>query len=208
MVDIWEDAMPSGSSPATDAAAFEDEVAPHLPWLLRMALRLTRHEQAAEDLLQDTLERGFVHFGRFQPGTNVRAWLFQIMRNVRISAYRSTARRPATTSLDVVDEHVVSEAVRHRAAMPSDVEALVVSRLGEEAILHAIERLPEAYRLAVVLSDVEGDSYREMAVLLDVPLGTVTSRLHRGRKQLQRMLWNEAHRSGPVTDADRVRGAA
>ena len=200
--------MPSGSSPATDAAAFEDEVAPHLPWLLRMALRLTRHEQAAEDLLQDTLERGFVHFGRYRPGTNVRAWLFQIMRNVRISAYRSAARRPATTSLDEIEEHLAAGALRHRDAMPSNLEALVASRLGEEAILHAIERLPEEYRRTVVLFDVEGYSYKETAALLDVPLGTVTSRLHRGRKQLQRTLWNETHRSGFVTNADQVPGAA
>src|SRR5215470_13358296 len=106
IVDHREDAMPSGSSPAMGASAFENEVAPHVLWLSRMAFRLTQHEQAAEDLLQDTLERGFVHFARYQPGTNVRAWLLQIMRNVRISAYRSAARRPVTSSLDDADEHL------------------------------------------------------------------------------------------------------
>jgi RNA polymerase sigma-70 factor, ECF subfamily len=207
-VDIWEDAMPSELSPARDAAAFEDEVAPHLPWLLRMALRLTRHEQAAEDLLQDTLERGFVHFGRYQPATNVRAWPFQIMRNVRISAYRSAARRPAMMSLDAVEQHSAPGSVLTETLLQGSVESLVVSRLGEEAILHAIERLPKEYRLTVVLSDVEGYAYKEMAALLDVPLGTVTSRLHRGRRQLQRTLWNQAHAAGHLMDANQVSGAA
>jgi RNA polymerase sigma-70 factor (ECF subfamily) len=92
--------------------------------------------------------------------------------------------------------------------MPSNVEALVVSRLGEEAILHAIELLPEEYRRTVGLFDVEGYSYKEMAALLDVPLGTVTSRLHRGRKQLQRTLWNQAHAAGHPVDANQMSGAA
>jgi RNA polymerase sigma-70 factor (ECF subfamily) len=200
--------MPSELSPARDAAAFEDEVAPHLPWLLRMALRLTRHEQAAEDLLQDTLERSFVSFGRYEPGTNIRGWLFPIMQNIRISAYRSAARRPATASLDGIEEHLTSGIVRHRGGMPGSVEELVVSRLGEEAILHAIERLPKEYRLTVVLSEVEGYSYKEMAALLDVPLGTVTSRLHLGRKQLQWMLRDEARVPKMLAEPNQVPGAA
>lgn len=188
IVEVREDARSSEARATMGAAAFEDEVAPHIPWLLRMARRLTQHEQAAEDLLQDTLERGFVHFGRYRPGTNVRAWLCQVMRNVRISAYRSAARRPVTTWLNGFEEHSASGPVCREGFSPSSVESLVVSRLGEEAILGAIDRLPEEYRRTVLLSDVEGYSYKEMAALLDVPMGTVTSRLHRGRRQLQRMV--------------------
>jgi RNA polymerase sigma-70 factor (ECF subfamily) len=92
--------------------------------------------------------------------------------------------------------------------MLSNVEALVVSRVGDEATLRAIERLPEEYRLTVVLSDVEGYSYKETAALLDVPFGTVTSRLHRGRRQLQRTLWDEAHAAGHLVDANQISGAA
>ena len=157
--------------------AFTAEVAPHLHLLLRTATRLMRDEQAAEDLLQDTLERAFVHFRRYEPGTNMRAWLLRIMNNLRISGYRHFARRPQADSLDEVEEFSLYRAVRQEGIAPADVESLVLNRVGEESILHAIDRLPEDFRMVVVLADVEGFSYKDMAAILDIPIGTVTSRL-------------------------------
>jgi len=172
-----------------------------------MALRLTQDEQAAEDLLQDTLERAFQNFKRYEPGTNVRAWLLRIMSNVRISGFRRSARRPQTSSLEDAEDFSLYRAVRTQGIAPHDVEAVVLNRIGEEAILHAIDRLPEDFRMVVVLSDVEGFSYKEMASILEVPIGTVTSRLYRGRKQLQRSLWEHARETGILASAQQTRSA-
>lgn len=191
----------------TAGDVFTNEVAPHLHLLFRMALRLAQNEQAAEDLLQDTLERAFQNFRRYEPGTNVRAWLLRIMSNVRISGFRRSARRPQTSSLEDAEDFSLYRAVRTQGIAPVDVEAVVLNRIGEEAILHAIDRLPEDFRMVVVLSDVEGFSYREMAAILDVPIGTVTSRLYRGRKQLQRSLWEHARDAGILVSAQSTRTA-
>ncbi len=190
-----------------DGDVFTSEVAPHLHSLYRMALRLAQDEQAAEDLLQDTLERAFQNFKRYEPGTNVRAWLLRIMSNVRISGFRRSARRPQTSSLEDAEDFSLYRAVRTQGIAPLDVEAVVLNRIGEEAILHAIDGLPEDFRMVVVLSDVEGFSYKEMASILEVPIGTVTSRLYRGRKQLQRSLWDHARETGILASAQPTRSA-
>lgn len=123
-----------------------------------MALRLTQEEQAAEDLLQDTLERAFPNFERYEPGTNIRAWLLRIMSNVRISSFRRSARRPQTSSLEDAEDFSLHRAVRIRGIAPLDVEAMILNRIGEKTILRAIDRLPEDFRIAVVLSEAEGFS--------------------------------------------------
>jgi RNA polymerase sigma-70 factor, ECF subfamily len=192
---------------STCGDVFTAEVAPHLHMLYRTALRMTRQEQAAEDLLQDTLERAFLNFRRYQPGTNIRAWLLRIMSNVRISGFRHVARRPQTSSLDDMEEFSIYGAAWTEGITTVDVESSVLNRIGEEAILTAIDRLPEDFRMVVVLADVEGFSYKEMASILDVPLGTVTSRLFRGRQQLQRALWDHAREAGILTGARRSRSA-
>ena len=200
--------MPTTTRPAPTAGdAFTAEVAPHLHMLYRTALRMTQQEQAAEDLLQDTLERAFLNFSRYEPGTNIRAWLLRIMSNVRISGFRRVARRPQTSSLDDLEELSIYGAARADGIATADVESAVLNRIGEEAILQAIDRLPEDFRMVVVLADVEGFSYKEMAAILDVPIGTVTSRLFRGRQQLQRSLWEHARESGYVAGARRSRSA-
>jgi RNA polymerase sigma-70 factor (ECF subfamily) len=172
-----------------------------------MALRLTREEQAAEDLLQDTLERAFVNFKRYEPGTNIRAWLLRIMSNVRISGFRRSVRRPQTSSLEDAEDFSLYRAVRSEAIAPLDVESAVLNGIGEEAILSAIDKLPEDFRTVVVLADVEGFSYKEMATILEIPMGTVTSRLYRGRQQLQRTLWEHARDAGILTQARHSRSA-
>jgi RNA polymerase sigma-70 factor (ECF subfamily) len=150
---------------ASDGDSFTDEAAPHLHVLFRMAMRLTQEEQAAEDLLQDTLERAFQNFRRYEPGTDIRAWLLRIMSNVRISRFRRTARRPRTSSLEDAEDFSLYRAVRTQGIAPLDVEAVVLTRIGEETILQAIDRLPEDFRMVVVLADVEGFSYKEMAAM-------------------------------------------
>jgi RNA polymerase sigma-70 factor, ECF subfamily len=186
---------------------FTSEVAPHLHGLYRMALRLTREEQAAEDLLQDTLERAFLNFKRYEPGTNIRAWLLRIMSNVRISGFRRSVRRPQTSSLEDAEDFSLYRAVRGEGIAPPDVESAVLNRIGEETILKAIDKLPEDFRAVVVLADVEGFSYKEMAAILEIPMGTVTSRLYRGRQQLQRTLWEYARDAGILTQARQSRSA-
>lgn len=176
------------TSCAVDGDAFIVEVAPHLHVLRRTALRLTGHEQAADDLLQDTLERTFVKFGRYRCGTNIRAWLLRIMSNIRINGFRGHARRPQAWSLEALDECSPYRAVRQTGVALTDVESVILSRLGEEAIRQAIDALPEDIRMVVFLADVEELAYKDIATILSVPLGTVSSRLFRGRRLLQRAL--------------------
>jgi len=195
-------------SPASaDGDAFTAEVAPHLHLLYRTAMRLTREEQAAEDLVQDTLERAFLNFARYEPGTNIRAWLLRILSNVGISGFRRVARRPQTSSIEAVEDFSMYRAVRTEGIAPLDVESLVLNRIGEEAILAAIDALPEDFRMVVVLGDVEGFPYKEMAAILEIPIGTVTSRLFRGRKLLQRALWEHAREAGILTSTRTSRSA-
>jgi RNA polymerase sigma-70 factor (ECF subfamily) len=199
-----ESQAPPTSAPVA-GDAFTAEVAPHLHLLFRTALRLTHEEQAAEDLVQDTLERAFRGFARYEPGTNIRAWLLRIMSNVRISGFRRVARRPQASSLDAVEEFSLYEAVQVEKVAPLDVESAVLDRIGEETILAAIDALPEDFRMVVVLADVEGFSYKDMAAILETPIGTVTSRLYRGRQQLQRTLWEHARDAGILSGAGRSR---
>ena len=121
---------------------FTSEVAPHLHGLYRMALRLTQEEQAAQDLLQDTLERAFLNFKRYESATNIRAWLLRIMSNVRISGFRRSVRRPQTSSLEDAEDFSLYRAVRGEGIAPPDVESAVLNRIGEETILKAIDKLP------------------------------------------------------------------
>jgi RNA polymerase sigma-70 factor (ECF subfamily) len=186
--------------------AFTAEVAPHLHVLYRTALRLTHDEQAAEDLVQDTLERAFANFARYVRGTNIRAWMLRIMNNAWISNYRHQARRPLAASLESMEDFSLYRAVRQAGIAPADVEAAVLNRIGEESVLRAIDALSPDFRMVVLLADVEGFSYKDMATILDVPIGTVTSRLFRGRKQLQRSLWQYAIESGYVNAARVAQG--
>ncbi len=198
-----------GATPAPVHAgeAFTAEVAPHLHVLYRTALRLTHDEQAAEDLVQDTLERAFGNFARYQRGTNIRAWVLRIMNNAWISNYRHQARRPQAASLEAMEDFSLYRAVRQAGIAPADVEAAVLNRIGEESVLRAIDGLQPDFRMVVLLADVEGFSYKDMASILDVPIGTVTSRLFRGRQQLQRSLWEYARDAGYVTSARLARSA-
>lgn len=179
-----------------DVVSFEAEAVPHLDALYRTALRMTHQEQAAEDLVQDTLERAYAHYDRFQPGTNMRAWLFRILSNLAISAYRRRSHAPAFESLDDVDDFSLFHQVVSSGGTASDVEARVLDIIGEESIRRAIDSLPPDFRMTVILADVEGFAYKEIAEILGIPRGTVMSRLFRGRRLLQRALWDQAQAAG------------
>ena len=143
--------------------------------------------------------RAYRAFDRFEPGTNLKAWLFRILTNAYINVYRKRQREPQKLSQDEVEDFdLYRELKDHDAHFTATPESIVLDSLVDSDILDAIEALPEQFRLAVILSDVEGFSYAEMAEIMDVPMGTVMSRLHRGRKALQRALWDIARDRGIV----------
>ena len=175
----------------------ETEALTHLDALYRTALRLSRNPQDAEDLVQETYLNAFRALDRFEEGTNLRAWLFRILNNAFISQYRRRKRRPSS-SLEDVTEYYLYDHLADGAA-PSGVESPereVLDRIGDERVLRALEELPVEFRQVELLADVEGFSYREIADILGIPIGTVMSRLYRGRRRLQKLLWQEAQEAG------------
>lgn len=176
--------------------SFERDVVAQLDALYSLALHLTRREQDAEDLVQDTVARAFSRRHQFQPGTNLRAWLYTIERSLFVSAYRRERRAPLIRSLDEEEaaEHALYDG-RGTRSSPSAEQELLHWWVSEE-IVAALQALPEHYRVAVLLSDVAGLSYAEMAQTMDVAPGTVMSRLHRGRAGLRQAL------RGPDGDPD------
>lgn len=182
-----------------DKDRFQQGALPLLDSLYGAALRMTRNPADAEDLVQETMLRAYRAFDRFEPGTNLKAWLFRILTNAYINTYRKKQREPQKVSSDEVEDFdLYQELKNHDPQFSETPESLVLDSLVDSDILEAIEELPEQFRLAVVLSDMEGFTYAEMAEIMDVPMGTVMSRLHRGRKALQKRLWKIAVDRGIV----------
>jgi RNA polymerase sigma-70 factor, ECF subfamily len=182
-----------------DKECFREEALPLLDSLYGAALRMTRNPADAEDLVQEAMLRAYRAFHTFEPGTNLKAWLFRILTNAYINVYRKRQREPQKVSSDEVEEFDLYQELKdHDPQFQETPESIVLDNLVDSDILEAIEDLPEQFRLAVVLSDVEGFSYAEMAEIMDVPMGTVMSRLHRGRKALQKRLWDTAREKGIV----------
>jgi len=180
---------------------FERDVLPLLPNLYGAALRLTRNPQDAEDLVQETYLRAYRGFEGFREGTNLRAWMYRILTNTFINSYRKKQREPVTVSVSDEDtpDWYLYDRIGSSVAQPS-AESEVLEQIPDEDVQRALEDLPEVFRMAVLLADVEGFSYKEIAEILDIPIGTVMSRLHRGRKALQRALWETVRERGLVTD--------
>jgi RNA polymerase sigma-70 factor (ECF subfamily) len=196
---------------ATDEQAlrdrFERDVLPLLPSLYGAALRMTRNPADAEDLVQDTYLRAFRGFAGFQEGTNLKAWLYRILTNSFINTYRKKQRQPQTVDgPDDIEEWYLFDRLGARNVEAS-AEEEVLDSLPDDDVKRALESLPENFRLPVLLADVEGFSYKEMADIMDTPIGTVMSRLHRGRKALEKALWVTARERGIVTgERDGSRG--
>jgi len=179
------------------ADEFEAEALRHLDALYRTALRMTRSEADAEDLVQETYIRAFRFREQFTLGTNMKAWLFRILTNTFINTYRRKSAQPEVTDLEGVDEFSLYRRMADdRAASSSpDPEAELLKSVVDTEVTDALEELPEKFRTAVLL-DVEGFSYKEIAEMLSIPIGTVMSRLHRGRKFLQKRLYDLARERG------------
>ena len=181
---------------------FERDVLPLLPNLYAAALRMTRNPADAEDVVQDTYLRAYRGFAGFQEGTNLKAWLYRILTNSYINTYRKKQREPQTVEgPEDVDEWYLYDRLGGRNVELS-AETEVLDRIPDQAVKDALESLPENFRLPVLLADVEGFSYKEIADIMQTPIGTVMSRLHRGRKALQRALWDTAKERGLVDDDD------
>jgi RNA polymerase sigma-70 factor (ECF subfamily) len=179
-------------------AEFERQVLPHLDSLYAVAMRLLRNERDAEDLVQDTVLRAFRFFHRFQPDTNCRAWLLKILHNVFITQYRQRVRERELLEAASADEG----APPATGSAPIDPETELAAGLLSDDVRRALARLPEEFRTAVVLCDLEGLSYREIADVMDCPVGTVMSRLHRGRRLLQESLRGYAAEAGITRERD------
>ena len=188
-----------------DKAHFAEQAMPYMGSLYSAALRMTRNPADAEDLVQETYLKAYRAFGSFQDGTNLKSWLYKILTNTFINTYRSRRRRPVETELDDVEDLYLYRRLGGLEAAPMgrSAEDLVARPFQRREVKSAVESLPEPFRLAVVLADVEGFSYKEIAEILDVPIGTVMSRLHRGRKALQKVLHDfaEEHRLSAPADA-------
>ncbi len=187
-----------------EQATFTDQAMEFMPSLYSAALRMTRNPSDAEDLVQETYLKAYRAFGSFEQGTNLKAWLYRILTNTFINAYRSKKRRPEQTELeDVEDLYLYRRLGGLEAAQASrSAEDDVLDLFTESEIKDAIEALPEQFRLAVLLADVEGFSYKEISDILDIPIGTVMSRLHRGRKALQKTLYEFGRDRGLVGDRE------
>ena len=182
-----------------DKQRFQREALPLLDPLYAAALRMTRNAPDAEDLVQETMLRAYRSFNRFEPGTNLKAWLFRILTNAYINTYRKKQREPQKVSADELEDFDLYQELKgHDPQFSETPETIVLDSLLDSDIARAIEDLPEQFRLAVVLSDLEGFTYAEMAEIMDVPMGTVMSRLHRGRKALQKRLFELARERGIV----------
>jgi RNA polymerase sigma-70 factor (ECF subfamily) len=185
-----------------DKRRFQEEALPLLDSLYAGALRMTRNPADAEDLVQETMLRAYRAFDRFEPGTNLKAWLFRILTNAYINVYRKRQREPQKISQDDIEDFDLYQELKdHDPQFSATPETIVLNNLVDSDITDAIDDLPEQFRLAVVLSDIEGFTYAEMAEIMDVPMGTVMSRLHRGRKALQKRLWDLARDRGIVKSA-------
>lgn len=160
----------------------------HAPQLFSAAMRLTRNRTDAEDLVQEALLRAYRGYGGFEEGTNLRAWLFRILTNTFINSYRAKQRRPQETEMADTDDLYLYRRVNTIDQAALSAEDTLFTLFTDDEVKDALEDLPETFRLPVLLADVEGFSYQEIADMLEIPIGTVMSRLHRGRKRMQKAL--------------------
>jgi RNA polymerase sigma-70 factor (ECF subfamily) len=179
---------------------FSELINPHLSSLYSTALRMTRNQNDAEDLVQDTLFKAFRALEQYQRNTNFRAWIFRILVNTFITAYRKAIKQPQKVSYDDMEEFFLYKRLDETVALQETSKEEFIENIFDDDVKDALENLPYQFRLVVLLCDVEGFSYNEIANIIEAPLGTVMSRLYRGRKLLQRYLWNYAKERGYITD--------
>ena len=184
---------------------FEREAMPHVTALYNFALRMTSDPDDANDLLQETYMKAYRFWDKFEPGTNCKAWLFRIMKNSYINIYRKESKEP--DKVDYEDIQNFYNTIRSEYTDPNDMEAKLYRNLLDDDLTRAVESLPEDFRTVVILCDIEGFTYEEIAEFVDCPIGTVRSRLHRGRKLLRSKLIEYARVRGYNVDEERHRKA-
>jgi RNA polymerase sigma-70 factor (ECF subfamily) len=199
---------------ASSKELFEKEALKHLDELFASAMRMTRQREAAEDLLSEVYAKAWKSFNQFQPGTNLRAWLYKILTNTYINHYRHNQREPLKVELDRPSDPETGaggdlyDRILGASKSPFDnPDQALANRILDQDLKKAIDGLPDEFRLAVLLSDVQNFSYQEIAEILDIPIGTVRSRLWRGRRLLQRILWRQAVEAGIVSDNQKGKAA-
>jgi len=190
-----------------DQALFSDLAMEYMPALYTAALRMTRNPADAEDLVQETYLKAYRAFAGFEQGTNLKAWLYRILTNTYINTYRAKKRRPEIADVeDVEDLYLYRHLSANQASgLGRSAEDEALDRFTDTDVKAAIESLPDTFRMAVLLADVEGFSYKEIAEITDVPIGTVMSRIHRGRKALQKALVDRGSTRGLVGATDKAR---
>jgi RNA polymerase sigma-70 factor (ECF subfamily) len=186
-----------------DQATFEHDVMGYVPQLYSAALRMTRNPADAEDVLQEALLKAYRGYHSFRAGTNLKAWLYRILTNTFINTYRRRSRRPDEVELGQLEDLYLYRRLGSEGSGGAErsAEEEALDRFVDTDIKAAVEALPDNFRIPVLLADVEGFSYKEIAEIMDVPIGTVMSRLHRGRKALQRTLWKVAEERGIAESA-------
>jgi RNA polymerase sigma-70 factor (ECF subfamily) len=185
-----------------DQARFTELTMEYMPALYSAALRMTRNASDAEDLVQETYLKAYRGFAGFTEGTNLKAWLYRILTNTYINSYRASKRRPEITDVeDVEDLYLYRRLSPGTGDLGRSAEDEALESFSDEDVKAAIESLPDVFRIAVLLADVEGFSYKEIAEITDVPIGTVMSRIHRGRRALQKALVGYAESKGLVASA-------